>query len=55
MIPFLLFTSIFLFCIAFWTNIYAQHKKREKAWQKNIEQRKKEKIKEQIKRLTGEE
>jgi hypothetical protein len=40
--------------MAFWITAYVQHKKQEGAWQKNIEQRRKEKIKEQIKRLTGE-
>lgn len=52
---FLLFTSIFLLCMAFWIIAYKQHKEREKAWLKDKEQRRKEKIKKQVKRLTGEE
>ena len=44
---------LYMFALSFilWINAYVQHKKREKAWLKDKEQRKKE----AIKHLTGKE
>ena len=46
---FLLFLMISVLGILFWLNAYEQHKKREEAWLKDKEQRRKE----AIKHLTG--
>lgn len=46
---------LLLFALTIWITTYAQHKKRQKAWQYQLTDRQKRRKKQLIKRLTGEE